>query len=87
MIMISTNVQFDEFMFRLKEKMGLKKPCKCKVKDEDGEMILIADQEDLDMIVMTCKQKAKRSRTEMGKLDVSLYVTFLIAISRTNSIC
>ncbi|KAF8466404.1 hypothetical protein BDZ91DRAFT_794270 [Kalaharituber pfeilii] len=71
MIMINANVDFDEFVVRLKDKFGFKKKVRCKVKDEDGEgMIGLADQEDLDMVIATAKKNAKKERLDTGKIEV-----------------
>lgn len=72
MIMINTNVEFDEFITRLKDKFGFNGRTRCKVRDEDGDgYISISDQEDLDMAISTSKKNAKRERSEFGKLEVS----------------
>ncbi|KAL7275465.1 hypothetical protein RUND412_001593 [Rhizina undulata] len=72
MIIISTNVDFDEFVNRLQEKFGFRRKIKCKVRDEDGEgMISLSDQEDLDMAISASKKVARRDRAEYGRLEVS----------------
>ncbi|KAI5778926.1 hypothetical protein EDC01DRAFT_634408 [Geopyxis carbonaria] len=71
MIMISTTVDYKEFIARLKEKFGFQKNVKCKIRDEDGDgMISVSDQEDLDMAISSCKKAARRERAEYGKLEV-----------------
>lgn len=71
MIMIDTNVDFNEFVKRLQDKFGYQKKVRCKVKDEDGDgMIGLADQEDLDMVISTAKKSAKRERSDTGKMEV-----------------
>lgn len=72
MIMINTNIEFDEFITRLKDKFGFRRKTRCKIQDEDGDgMISVSDQEDLDMAISTCKKNARRDRSEFGKLEVS----------------
>lgn len=71
MIMIDTNVDFNEFVKRLQDKFGYQKKVRCKVKDEDGDgMIGLADQEDLDMVISAAKKSAKRERSDTGKMEV-----------------
>ena len=73
MIMIDTTVGFNEFIKRLQDKFGHEKKIRCKVRDDDGGdgMIGLADQEDLDMVISTAKQNAKRERSDFGKMEVS----------------
>lgn len=78
MIMINTNIDFDEFITRLKDKFGFRRKTRCKIQDEDGDgMISVSDQEDLDMAISTSKKNARRDRSEFGKLEVSLTALFL----------
>lgn len=72
-IMIGPNIEFREFETRIREKFGFKCPLKMKVQD-DGDMITMVDQEDLDLLVSSAKEVAKRERSEMGKIEVSLSV-------------
>jgi hypothetical protein len=83
LIQITPDVDFKEFSVRLKEKMGMKKQCKFKVKDEDGEMILVADQEDLDMAVSMSKKAAKKAKSETGKMEVSFFFFCLLKVTIT----
>lgn len=70
--MINTNIEFDEFVTRLKDKFGFRRKTRCKIQDEDGDgMISVSDQEDLDMAISTSKKNARRDRSEFGKLEVS----------------
>ena len=57
----------------MQDKFGYEKKIRCKVRDDDdGDgMIGLADQEDLDMVVSTAKQNARRERSDFGKMEVS----------------
>ncbi|CRL18627.1 Octicosapeptide/Phox/Bem1p [Penicillium camemberti] len=68
-IMIGPNIEFREFENRIREKFGFKCPLKMKVQD-DGDMITMVDQEDLDLLVSSAKEVAKRERSEMGKIEI-----------------
>jgi hypothetical protein len=71
MIMITTGIDYSEFVQRLKEKFGIKGGVKCKIRDEDGDgMISVSDQEDLDMAISSSKKAARRERAEFGKMEV-----------------
>lgn len=70
-IMISANLDFAEFVERIREKFAIRGRFKCKIRD-DGDMITMGDQDDLDMAFLTCKEDAKREGAEMGKMEVSL---------------
>jgi hypothetical protein len=71
MIMISTIVDYREFVQRLQDKFNLQSECKCKIKDEDGDgMICVLDQEDLDMAIATAKAQARKERSEFGKFEI-----------------
>lgn len=73
MIMITTGIEYNEFVQRLKEKFGFQGNVRCKIRDEDGDgMISVSDQEDLDMAISSCKKAARREKSEFGKLEVCL---------------
>ncbi|EPS40446.1 hypothetical protein H072_5724 [Dactylellina haptotyla CBS 200.50] len=69
---ITPDIGFNEFSYKLKEKLGMKRACKFKVLDEDGEQILVADQEDLDLQLSMSKKAARKAKSEMGKLESTL---------------
>lgn len=73
-IMIGVAVEFPDLVDKIREKFGLRKRFKIKVRDDDmpnGDMITIGDQDDLDMVVMGVKSNAKKERLDMGKMEVS----------------
>ncbi|KAA8902488.1 hypothetical protein FN846DRAFT_899457 [Sphaerosporella brunnea] len=71
MIMITTGIEYSEFVQRLREKFGFKGTIRCKIRDEDGDgMISLSDQEDLDMAISSSKKAARRERSEFGKMEV-----------------
>lgn len=69
-IMIGPRIEFTEFENRIREKFGFKCPLKMKVQDE-GDMITMVDQEDLDLLISSAKEVARREGSEMGKIEVS----------------
>ncbi|KAJ5502322.1 hypothetical protein N7463_005196 [Penicillium fimorum] len=68
-IMIGPKIEFGEFENRIREKFGFKCPLKMKVQD-DGDMITMVDQEDLDLLVSSAKEVAQREGSEMGKIEI-----------------
>lgn len=74
-IVVGPAIEFSVFVEKIQEKFGLRRRFKIKIKDEDspdGEMITMGDQDDLDMVMTSVKQEARKQRSETGKLEVSL---------------
>ena len=70
-LMIGTTVIFEEFMDRVKEKLGLKGAFKVRVRDE-GDLITMGDRDDWDMAVQAVRREARKEGGDMGKMEVSL---------------
>lgn len=73
-IMVGTAVEFPDLVDRIRDKFGLRRRFKVKVRDEDSpsEMITMGDQDDLEMVMMTVKSQARKQKLEVGKMEVSL---------------
>ncbi|RDW89363.1 tetratricopeptide-2 [Coleophoma cylindrospora] len=72
-IMIGAAVEFPDLVDRIRDKFGLRKRFKIKVRDEDtpnGDMITMGDQDDLDMVLMSVKANARREKADMGKMEI-----------------
>ncbi|KAK4465719.1 PaNoxR NADPH oxidase activator encoded by the PaNoxR protein [Cladorrhinum samala] len=72
-IMIGPAIEFPDFVEKIQDKFGLRRRFKIKVKDDDSpesEMITLGDQDDLEMVLQTVKQTARKQRSESGKLEV-----------------
>ncbi|KUI64475.1 Neutrophil cytosol factor 2 [Cytospora mali] len=71
-IMVGTAVEFPDLVDRVRDKFGLRRRFKIKVRDEDSpeDMITMGDQDDLDMIMMQVKAQARRQRLDNGKLEI-----------------
>jgi hypothetical protein len=69
-VMTSPNATYEELMSQIQVKFAFKGGFKLKIKDEDGDMVTMADQDDLDMAVGTCRAAAREERAEMGKMEV-----------------
>lgn len=72
-IMVGTAVEFPDLVDRVRDKFGLRRRFKIKVRDEDSpeDMITMGDQDDLDMAMMQVKAQARKQRLDAGKLEVS----------------
>lgn len=73
-IMVGSAVEFPDMVDRIRDKFGLRRRFKIKVRDEDSpsEMITMGDQDDLDMVMMGVRSQARKQKLEVGKLEVSL---------------
>ena len=69
-IMIGPAVEFGDFEGRIREKFGIKTRLRIQMQD-DGDMITMGDQDDLDMLISSAKAAARKQREEMAKIEVS----------------
>ncbi|KAI9833661.1 MAG: hypothetical protein M1826_006752 [Phylliscum demangeonii] len=66
----SADVHYDELIDRVRDKFRLHdRRFRCTVRD-DGDVITLGDQDDLDMAVAACKANARREGAEMGKMEL-----------------
>jgi hypothetical protein len=73
-IMIGAAIEFPDLVDRIRDKFGIRRRFKIKVKDEDspdGDMITMGDQDDLEMVMMSVKSQARKQRLDTGKMEVS----------------
>lgn len=74
-IMIRSTIEFPDLVEKIREKFGLEKRFKIKIRDDDvpsGDMITMGDPDDLEMVMMSVKAAARRERLDMGKMEVSI---------------
>jgi hypothetical protein len=70
-VMISADIEIDEFMDRVAAKFGVSlRRLKCTFEDEDGEMVDLSDQDELEMLIELAKEDAKLNRQEFGRAEV-----------------
>lgn len=69
-IMIGPAVEYGDFEGKVREKFGLRRRLKVQMQD-DGDMITMGDQDDLDMLIESAKSTARREKQDMGKMEVS----------------
>ncbi|MBE7182076.1 MAG: hypothetical protein INR71_12885, partial [Terriglobus roseus] len=75
-VMVAPGVTFRDFADQIRAKFGLRTGFKIKMRDED-DFVTMSDQDDLDMAVQAARELAKRERAEMGKMEVSLPLSFV----------
>lgn len=84
-IMVGAAVEFPDLVDRIRDKFGLRRRFKLKVRDDDApqsaEMITMGDQDDLDMVMMGVKQLARKQKQDIGKLEVSFFFSLSMPLS------
>ncbi|KAL4807252.1 hypothetical protein BDV18DRAFT_114735 [Aspergillus unguis] len=68
-IIVPPTIDFVELEARIREKFGFQMLLKIKMQDE-GDMITMVDQEDLDLLFMASREIARREGSEMGKMEI-----------------
>lgn len=68
--MASATPNYPELLEKVKAKFSIKCDIRLRIKDEDGDMVTVGDQDDLDLAVMACKDSAEIERVEMGKMEI-----------------
>ena len=70
-IMIGPSIEYGDLESKVREKFGIKSQLRIKMED-DGDMITMADQDDLEMLLGAVRNLARKEKNEMGKMEVSL---------------
>ncbi|KAG9287906.1 hypothetical protein G9A89_017501 [Geosiphon pyriformis] len=71
-ILVPSTINFTELLKRIQEKFGpSSSPFRLKYKDEDGEMVMMTDQEDLEMALGMANVK-----DDIGRLEISIEYAF-----------
>lgn len=69
-VMSKPDVRFKELEDQIRQKFQFKGGFRLKVKDEDGDLITVADDDDLEMAMMACKAAALKEKADMGKMEL-----------------
>ena len=69
-VLCPPTVQFSELEDQIRVKFGVRGSMKLKIRDEEGDLVVVGDQEDLDMAILIAKAGAAKERAEMGKMEV-----------------
>jgi hypothetical protein len=83
-IMIGPSIEYGDFESKIREKFIIKLQLKIKMQD-DGDMITMGDQDDLEMLLQSVKSVARKERNEMGKMEVSMLTFWLRATANSLS--
>ncbi len=69
-MMLTPDIQFPDFVERVREKFSLSRDggWKVKVRDE-GDLITVGDRDDWEMAVGAVKREARGEGAEMGKME------------------
>ncbi|KAF2865864.1 hypothetical protein BDV95DRAFT_599250 [Massariosphaeria phaeospora] len=70
-VFVDQNKTMQEFVQQVREKFGIRQNFKVEIKD-DGDMITMADQDDLDMSIQTAKTMARKEGSDVPKMEVWL---------------
>lgn len=68
-IIIGPSVELPLLGTKIREKFGFKAPLKIKMQDE-GDMVTLGDQDDLDFLLSTTRKAARKENNEMGKMEI-----------------
>jgi len=75
-LMVPTDIEIDEFTDRVATKFGIStRRLKCQFEDEDGSMVDLSDQDELETLIELAKEEAKLNRQEFGRAEVYNLVT------------
>lgn len=70
-VMIPIDIEINEFMDRVAGKFGVSpRRLRCTFKEEDGSMMDLSDQDELDTLIELAKEDAKLNRREFGRAEV-----------------
>lgn len=69
-MMFGSALEYGEFEAKIREKFGIQSKLKIRIQDE-GDMITMGDQDDLDMLLSGAKEAARKENSEMAKMEVS----------------
>ncbi|KAF3903966.1 hypothetical protein ABW21_db0208899 [Orbilia brochopaga] len=76
-IYIDPTISYRELTARVQSKLKMRGHCKIKFKDEDGQQILLGDQEDLEHAIGLCGGSARQADLEVGKMEVSTIISYI----------
>jgi hypothetical protein len=76
-IMIGADLDFGEFEGKVREKFAFQGALRIRMRD-DGDMITMGDQDDLDLLLSLAKDAARRENHEMGKMEVCILFNYVV---------
>jgi len=73
-IIVAPSIPFAEFVEQIARKFGVKGGIRVKTRDDEGDTITMADQEDLEIAVGVCRDMAGTEGVDVGKMEVCVLV-------------
>lgn len=70
-VMLGGGVAFRDFVEQVRGKFGIRGDFKVKMRDDEGDMVTLGDQDDLELAVKEAKAAARREKSDMAKIEVS----------------
>lgn len=77
-ITIGPAVEYSDFTAKVREKFGIRRRLRVQMQD-DGDMVTIGDQDDLDVLIEGAKSAARSERQDMAKMEVSIAQVLLLS--------
>ncbi|USW55455.1 Putative PB1 domain, tetratricopeptide-like helical domain superfamily [Septoria linicola] len=74
-VMTTPTVTFSELSEQIKKKFGFRGTFKLKMKDEEGDLVTMADSDDLEMAIGICRAAAAKDKADMGKMEIFVQET------------
>jgi hypothetical protein len=72
-VMIPTDIEITEFIERVAAKFDVsRRKLKCSFRDEDGQMMDLSDQDEMEMLIELAKEDAKLNKREFGRAEVRI---------------
>ena len=69
--MFGSTIDYGDFEKKIREKFAFKSKLRIRMQDE-GDMITMGDQDDLDMLLSAVKGAARNEHSEMAKMEVGI---------------
>jgi len=76
-VMVGPAIEFRDMVGQIRTKFGIQQNFILMIKD-DGDMITMSDQDDLDMALMSSVADARKEGSELGRLEVSHYLAITL---------
>ncbi|WPH02896.1 Neutrophil cytosol factor 2 [Acrodontium crateriforme] len=69
-VMTTPDVRYEDLCGQIRAKFSMTTGFKLKIRDEEGDMVTMADQDDYDMAVEACRTLAAKEKNDMGKMEM-----------------
>ena len=69
-VVVAVGMPFAELLQQISTKVETTRKIRLRTRDEDDDLITIGDQEDLDILISACKQRAEAQSLDTGKMEI-----------------